>query len=229
MKLRLVAFDIDGTLTSFNEPVDSDVSMVIRHLEDVGIRIALSSGRDLIYLERVVQELGVKRPIIIAENGCAIVDVVGGREVWLAKRIPELYEIRKRLRSRFSDALWEQPNEVELTLSAKISALQSEVISYAEEIISHHAGKVHAYVSAGCIDILPFGISKGAGLAEVKKMYALKRGEVAAIGDGENDIPMFEEAGLPLIVGSKVSFPSALRFSAIGDALDFLSKYVNGG
>lgn len=228
MKLKLIVSDIDGTLTSFDEPVSYEVSAVIRHFEDAGIRIALSSGKDIPYLERIAQELGIKRPIIIAENGCGIVDVAANKEVWLTERNPEIYEIRKRILDKFSDTLWEQPNKVEFTFSSKMPTLQSEVVSYAKEVISHYADKVHAYVGAGCIDVLPTGIDKGVGLKEVKRMYGLKKEEVAAIGNGENDIPMFNEAGLPLIVGMKISFPGALRFSAIGDALGFLNEHING-
>lgn len=228
LKLKLIVFDIDGTLTSFDEPVGYDASAIIGHLEDPGIRIALSSGKDIPYMERIARELGIKRPIIIAENGCVIVDVANKKEFWLANRTPEIYEIRERILNRFSDTLWEQSNKIEFTFSSKISILKSDVISYAKEVISHYADKVHAYVGSGCIDVLPAGIDKGTALAEVKRMYVFKKEEVAAIGDGENDIPMFEEAGLSLIVGLKISYPSALRFNVIGDALRFLNEHING-
>ena len=55
-------------------------------------------------------------------------------------------------------------------------------------------------------------------------MYGFKKEEVAAIGDGENDIPMFKEAGLPMIVGKQISYPDAMSFNTIGEALDFLTN-----
>jgi HAD superfamily hydrolase (TIGR01484 family) len=224
MKFRLIVFDVDGTLTSFDEPVSRNVILTLKYLENLGIRIALSSGKHLPYLEGIARDLEIRRPIIIAENGCAIVDMADSREIWLTERPPEICEIRKRIMHKFSDSIWEQPNKVEFTFSPKTSALRSEVITHAEEVISHYRDKIHTYGGSGSIDVLPVGIDKGVGLAEVKRMYGFKQDEVVAIGDGENDIPMFKEAGLSLIVGTQISHPNALSFNTIVEVLDFLTN-----
>jgi len=137
-----------------------------------------------------------------------------------------MHEIKERILDKFSDSLWEQPNKVEFTFSLKIPALRSEVIPYAKEVISHYRDKVHTYECAGCVGILPAGIDKGVGLAEVKRTYRFKKEEVVVIGDGENDIPMFREAELSLIVGTRISYPDAMSFNTIGEVLDFLNKYI---
>jgi HAD superfamily hydrolase (TIGR01484 family) len=224
MKFRLIVFDVDGTLTSFDEPVSSHVILTLKYIENLGISIALSSGKHLPYLKRIALDLGIQRPIIIAENGCVVVDVVKSKEIWVTERPPEIYEIRKRILDKFPDSLWEQPNKVEFTFSSKIPALRSEVIPYAKEVISHYKDKIHTYGCTGSIDVLPAGIDKGVGLAEVKRMYGFKKGEVVAIGDGENDIPMFKEAGLSLIVGTQISYPDAMSFKTIAEVLDFLTN-----
>jgi len=224
MKFSLIVFDIDGTLRSFDEPVSRNVSLTLRHLEKLRARIALSSGKHLPYIEKIAQDLEILRPIIIAENGCAIVDVADNREIWLTERPPEIYEIRKRILHKFPDSIWEQPNKVEFTFSAKNTELRSEMITYANEVITQYRDKIHMYGCSGSIDVLPAGIDKGFGLAEVKRMYGFKKDEVVAIGDGENDIPMFREAGLSLIVGTQVSHPNALSFNTIAEVLDFLTN-----
>ena len=223
VKFNLIVFDVDGTLTSFDEPVSYDISTAIRHLEDIGIRISLSSGKNLSYLKRLAGDLGIKRPIIIAENGCVIADIADNKEVWLSERSHEMYEIIDKVRNKFSDSLWEQPNKVEFSFFSKTPSLRSEVISYTKEVVSQYADRVHAYVGSGSIDVLPLEIDKGVGLAEVKRRYSFKKEEVAAVGNGENDIPMFKEAGLPLIVGKHVSYANAMRFNTIREVLDFLT------
>jgi HAD superfamily hydrolase (TIGR01484 family) len=224
MNFNLIVFDIDGTLTSFDEPVNNDISMAIRHLEDIGIRISLSSGKNLSYLKTLAGDLGIKRPIIIAENGCVIADVADNKEVWLSERFQEMYEIIYQVRNKYSDSLWEQPNRVEFTFFSKNPSLRSEVISYTKDVVSQYADKVHAYMGFGSIDVLPLKIDKGVGLAEVKRMYNLKKEDVVAVGNGENDIPMFKEVGLPLIVGNHVSYSHAMRFNTIREVLDFLVR-----
>jgi len=46
------------------------------------------------------------------------------------------------------------------------------------------------------LDVMPLGITKASGVAVVMKKLHLKREEVAAIGDGENDRHMLKAAGL---------------------------------
>jgi Cof subfamily protein (haloacid dehalogenase superfamily) len=46
------------------------------------------------------------------------------------------------------------------------------------------------------------GISKGKGVEILAKYYNLKKGEIIAIGDGENDLSMIEYAGLGVAMGN---------------------------
>lgn len=224
VKISLIVFDIDGTLTSFNKPISSEVSAIIRHIEDTGVKIALSSGKDLSYLKMMSEDLGIKRPITIAENGCVIADVANNKEIWLSERTNEIRDIINKIRNRFSDSLWEQPNKVEYSFFSNKSERKLELISYAKKVVSQYADKVHAYVGFGSIDVLPINIDKGVALMQVKKIYGIKKEEVAAVGNGENDIPMFKEAGLPLIVGKQISYADAMKFNTIIEVLDFLAS-----
>ncbi|MFH0897495.1 MAG: HAD-IIB family hydrolase [Candidatus Bathyarchaeota archaeon] len=222
MTFRLIVFDIDGTLIPFGKMMTRNVSATIRYFENLGVRIALSSGKNISYLEGMAQDIGIKKPLIIAENGCVIVDMAESKEVWLTKRTPEIQKIREKILGKFSDFIEEQPNNVELTFS--ITALKPEAVSYVKGLINEYRDRVHAYEYAGCLDILPVGVDKGVGLAEAKRMYGFEKEAVVAIGDGQNDIPMFKEAGLALIVGKQISYPNAISFDTIEEVLDFLTK-----
>lgn len=224
MTFRLIVFDIDGTLIPLGKTMSHNVSAIIRYFENLGVRIALSSGKNISYLEGMARDIGIKKPLIIAENGCVIVDIAESKEVWLTNRTPEIHEIREKILGKFSEFIEEQPNNVELTFS--ITTLQPEAVSYVKELINEYRDRVHAYEYAGCLDILPVGIDKGAGLAEAKRMYGFMKEDVVAIGDWENDIPMFKEAGLALIVGTQISYPNAMSFDTIDEVLDFLTKYL---
>jgi len=54
----------------------------------------------------------------------------------------------------------------------------------------------------GLLDIMAAGISKGAGVAEVRNMLGLEREQVCVFGDFLNDLPMFDEAGLTVAVAN---------------------------
>lgn len=65
-------------------------------------------------------------------------------------------------------------------------------------------------------------INKGIMLEKVAKYYGIKREEVIAMGDGENDIPMIEYAGLGIAMGNAVQ--------SVKDAADFITTTnVEGG
>jgi Cof subfamily protein (haloacid dehalogenase superfamily) len=46
------------------------------------------------------------------------------------------------------------------------------------------------------LEFMASGVNKGAGLCEAAKALGLERGEVMAVGDGHNDLPMLRWAGL---------------------------------
>lgn len=52
------------------------------------------------------------------------------------------------------------------------------------------------------LDIVPAGVSKASAIKKVCDLRGWKLSEVAAIGDGENDIPMLKEVGFSAAVGS---------------------------
>ena len=60
-------------------------------------------------------------------------------------------------------------------------------------------------VSFWCnFEVMPNGVSKGAGLMELARVLGIDRSEVMAIGDNENDIEMIREAGIGVAMGNAV-------------------------
>jgi len=53
-----------------------------------------------------------------------------------------------------------------------------------------------------CYDVGAEGINKWTGILQVINHLGIKPGEVAAIGDGENDIEMLREAGFSVVMGN---------------------------
>ena len=52
------------------------------------------------------------------------------------------------------------------------------------------------FVNPMWLEVQPYGIDKGTGLKTVMDLCEIDADETAAIGDGENDIPMLETAGI---------------------------------
>jgi Cof subfamily protein (haloacid dehalogenase superfamily) len=45
------------------------------------------------------------------------------------------------------------------------------------------------------LEIMPYGIDKGSGMRRVMEMLGIEKEKTAAVGDGENDLPMLRTAG----------------------------------
>lgn len=60
-----------------------------------------------------------------------------------------------------------------------------------------------------CVEILPVGCNKGAALTELLEVLALDREGVLAFGDGDNDVSMFEVAGMSVAMENAMEKPKA--------------------
>jgi HAD superfamily hydrolase (TIGR01484 family) len=67
------------------------------------------------------------------------------------------------------------------------------------------------FVSSSWLEIMPYGVSKGAALLKIMELENIAKEECAAFGDGENDLSMLEAAGCP--VAMKNAMP-ALKAAA---------------
>jgi HAD-superfamily hydrolase, subfamily IIB len=50
------------------------------------------------------------------------------------------------------------------------------------------------------IDMVPYGVTKASGIQRILELLKLHSDEIAAIGDGNNDIPMLQLAGITAVV-----------------------------
>jgi hypothetical protein len=67
------------------------------------------------------------------------------------------------------------------------------------------------------LDITHLLANKGEGLSELSKLLAVPLAEIAVIGDGSNDVAMFERAGLSIAMGN-ASDEVKVRASAVTDS-----------
>ncbi len=71
------------------------------------------------------------------------------------------------------------------------------------EILKPYTELSAAYSSI-YVEIFANGASKGIALSKLAKHLGIKKEEIACIGDGENDLPMFEVSGMKFAMGNAV-------------------------
>lgn len=235
---KLLVFDLDGTLANVGKSMENmDVEKLIA-LEKVGYTIAICSGKPSYYLCGFARQLGLQEPILIGENGATFqfgIDLPPKRyEVYPHSESArtQLDMMRALIDRECGDKVWYQPNEVGLTPFPK----DAETFEVIQKLIDDRAAlldELLVYRHIDSFDLTPKNINKFNGLDYLTKLLDLEAKDVIAVGDGVNDIPMFEFADLSLgIVGTRklqVSYGMIVdyadyTFATTGEALDFIRE-----
>lgn len=232
--IKLIVFDIDNTLALPNQPVDEQLVQQLRLIESQGIRIALISGKPSCYISGLARQLGLARPIIIGENGAILylsatfppekeISMVSIEEQSIL--LPLIESVKKKLIERFADTIWLQPNLINLTIFPKLPNKNtlSSIRLYVEEILGGDS-KFMIYQHSDSLEIVPQTINKGIAFKKILEIEKINKDETIAVGDGENDIPMLNEAGCSI----GINLPQAqYNFTSIDEAMRFILSKIS--
>ena len=226
---NLIVFDLDGTLAPIGKGMLEEDCRKLRELEASGYRIAICSGKPTFYLCGFLRQIGLKNPILVGENGSAIqygVELPPKRFYTCphSKRaVEQLRRMKERIEKACGDRVWFQPNEVELTPFPQ----DAQSFERIQELIDTHPDELDellVYRQVDCFDFIPKNINKAAGLTYLAELEGLSRTDFIAVGDGINDVPMFEFADVSIGIGANLKYKTTHAFEKIGDALDYLQK-----
>ncbi|MBE5800030.1 MAG: HAD family phosphatase [Clostridiales bacterium] len=227
---KLIVFDLDGTLAALGKGVLPENLALLRRLENAGARIAICSGKPTYYLCGFMRQIGLRAPVLVGENGAVIqlgVDLPP-RDYHVAPHSDAARRSIRLLREAFERAvpgMWYQPNEVGLTPFPRDDA-EFDAVQGAINALSEQLQDVIVYRHCDSFDITPDGITKKSGLERLGKLLGIAAEETIAVGDGVNDYPMFEYAGLSVGVSVKDESKVDVNFATAGDALNFLYSVV---
>ena len=224
--LKLAVFDLDGTLAALGKPVAPEAAVLLRRLEDAGVRIAVCSGKPTFYLCGFMRQMGLKDPILVGENGAVIQFGVelpprAYRVLPYSQTARESIRLLRKALDAALPELWYQPNEVGLTPFPRepeeFAVIEDCLIQYQDRLAD-----VEIYRHCDSFDITPTGINKASGLAYLAQWLGITAEESVAVGDGVNDYPMFDWAGQALGIRVKDVSRVDRDFDTIGEALEYL-------
>ncbi len=223
---KILVFDLDGTLAPIGQQIENDNIELLKSLELKGYKIAICSGKPTYYLCGLFRQTGIKNPIFIGENGGMIqygIDLPPKKFLVhpvSAKAKEQLNFFRETISVK-CNSIWFQPNEIAVTPFPYLKK-DFEVI---ENLISDNSDKLSeltVYPQCDCFDFTPNNISKSSGLALLAKEEGFEKSDFIAIGDGINDIPMFDFADVSISIGNKLDYKTDYNFDEIKDALLFI-------
>ena len=223
--MKVIVFDLDNTLCEIGKEILPETVEMLKALEDKGNRICISSGKPTYYLVGMFRQVGLKSPIFIGENGGVIqfgVDLPPAEyhvTTALKNVVRKLKVLRNDLEEEFGDKIWYQPNEIELTAFPQNQDDFDKIESF---IKGKNIEDIIIYRQVDCFDVVPCDVSKRRGLEYLADLLVLDRNDFIAVGDGINDYPMFDYAGLSLGINLKDTAKATLNFDNINTALKYL-------
>lgn len=244
--IKAAFFDLDGTLVPYGAPgMTTQLRADLFELQRRGIKIILATGRGDFDLKNIGMLGDVVFDSYITFNGHCCYDRNGFyRKVFLSRsdlesacRVlhenPEIVAIFETENGNFLNQVNEWVVEFFRHLSPKVYPVRAPEESV-DEIVYQvvpfiRSGMEHMFLNhmPGCVatrwnvdatDIIPKGNGKADGIRAALERYGLCADEIIAFGDGENDIPMLEIAGIGVAMGNANQL--------VQNAADYITKSV---
>jgi phosphoglycolate phosphatase (TIGR01487 family) len=213
VKFKLLATDIDGTITDERGRIHLKAAETIRHLEERGIIVTLVSGRPLPFVESLSLFVGTSGPVI-AENG-AVMKIGTGEPVLLGEpkaAKTALAELQRHFPMEFDD-----DNRYRLVDISIRKTLDPDRI---QQFITTHQLPVNLLVTNVMLHLVDSQVSKGNGVLKVIRHLGIAPSEIMVSGDSYNDLPLFEIGATNLAVANA---PDVLKRKA-----DYVSERLYG-
>lgn len=212
--------DIDGTLVAHRADLHSlaeadafiPASTVdaIKRLQSAGVNVASITGRTYDQSRELLVSLGITGPCVFA-GGAAVRNLPDGEILYEASMEPPIV---KMVCESLRDILGKD-HALELAPSASNPSRHNSIWTYVDddrldEVMMmlatvdgiYYAATPRKHTGKSGLVVLHGDVSKASGVRHLLSLLGLDREEVACIGDGLNDIPMFEECGLRIAMGN---------------------------
>lgn len=224
--IRLIAFDLDDTLADVGKQADQGVIEKLQKLDELGFVLAICSGKPVYYLCGFARQAGLYNAILVGENGGTIqfgIDLppkFSFAQKLSSKAKNSIALLREEIKNAIP-SIWFQPNEIALTPFPK----NEEEHHIIEEIIQKHKDEledIEIIHHVDSFDIQPANFDKRKSLKILGQLLHISSDDMVAVGNGKNDYPMFEYAGLSLGVNVPDQEKVYKNFESVSDALDYL-------
>lgn len=208
------------------------------------MRVSIATGRSWEHFVTVVGEVRNSLSPCIVSGGSQIVDVTNGAVLWevrlMRQQINELNLIAAKYGKELSynDKLktYGPVDQIPTTSHTTIAYLLNidsveleEIHNEVSAIEGLHSAITQAWDDTGfyALHITSLSANKGAALLKLVDITSVSAQEVVAIGDGLNDVPMFEVAGSAYsIAGSVVEGHKYTKGSIPSVVDEGLAKFI---
>lgn len=237
MKYKLLALDIDGTLTNSQKQISPKTRQALMEAQQKGLRLILASGRPTDGVRPLARQLEMEKygGFILSYNGARVIDLSNEQVVYEKTLAPEIIPVIGELAHKYKigvltyvdgAVITETPEDPYIQLEARINGLPLKgVENFAKAVTEkepkclmtgdgEYMGKIEPEIAAALgnlsvyrseayfIEIMPENIDKAVSLEKLCEYVGVTREQLAACGDGYNDMPMIRYAGLGIAMAN---------------------------
>ena len=237
MKYKLLALDIDGTLTNSQKQISPKTKQALMEAQQKGLRLILASGRPTDGVRPLAKQLEMEKygGFILSYNGARVIDLSNEQVVYEKTLAPEIIPVIGELAHKYKigvltyvdgAVITETPEDPYIQLEARINGLPLKgVENFAKAVTEkepkclmtgdgEYMGKIEPEIAAALgnlsvyrseayfIEIMPENIDKAVSLEKLCEYVGVTREQLAACGDGYNDMPMIRYAGLGIAMAN---------------------------
>jgi phosphoglycolate phosphatase (TIGR01487 family) len=210
--MKLLASDFDGTLTNTQGLIAPEVIRAIKALEFRGIKVALISGMNFPSLYKISCYLGCTGAVI-AENGGIIKYQDLFRVIGKGNKSKNMMKKLKKYIPSLTES-WDNPYR-SVDYAFERDAAKDIITNFVQQ-----SSDVQFLDSGVAYHFLDSNVDKKVGLNIAARFMKVNLSDIAVIGDNENDIGLFEDAGLTIAVAN--AHPKLKRMA------DYVTRRRNG-
>jgi hypothetical protein len=196
---RIIAADIDFTLTDGNFRLDTAAVRKIRQLEERGVKVILISGRNLPATGSLAQLIGTCG-LVVAENGGVIARYQ--TPIKILGRLENARAAARMLRKRMGRNVVERPDSELGMRLASVSLERSFEFEEADGLIRRSRLRVDLIDTGVTYIILDRRANKGDALVRLARVAKLPLARSVGIGDNYNDLDLFRKVAYKIAVAN---------------------------
>ena len=204
-----LVMDLDGTLIGRDERVSPRVTETVQRIAG-RLHLTIASGRESADVLRFADELGMTAPQV-SDNGALLLEAATGRPLHSSplgqRRAQEIVARLGRLGTAF---IATHPGGTETSVAGaagraltRVSALDleeddaDEMVSSFDDTGDLHVVKVSLpYNGLWAVDFTKAGVNKASAVGHLARLLEISPGQMIAVGDSYNDVPMLQACGL---------------------------------
>ena len=259
-KIKLVVTDIDGTLMEMNGSLHQKTIDVVKKMSKQGVKVVIATGRMYNAARPVVEELGLDTPIICYQGAMIRdeKDIYFERNVaknTVLNIIDDLRNYNAHINLYLRDRLIVEQDDKYIKAYAGDRFLKYEVVSDLKDVAEDATKMLAIDEDADLVTKIrdemkikyPFlnivkstdyycefvnnEADKGFAINHLAEVWNLKKDEILAIGDQDNDIEMIKAAGIGIAMGNCSPNLRKAANDVVSSVLDFgfveaMEKYV---